>query len=105
MGAWIHEAIGIRQGTKTRAMDDFAASRVSDALASTETMDPDSLDWIIVNVRAHLDAFTTEPGDRPASSPFHGLQRHSDHQRSALKCRMWDLASAYRQLVMPPALQ
>ena len=60
---------GLRQGQKVRVIDEYAASRVNDALASTETIDPDTLDTISVNVKAHsMDSRwqpTTGPHHRP----------------------------------------
>ena len=40
---------------------------------------------------------------RLSISPFRGVARHPDHEGCGLVARMWDLASAYRQLARAPA--
>ena len=41
---------GLRQGSKVRVIDNYAASHVNDALAAEETIDPDTLDRVAVKV-------------------------------------------------------
>ena len=67
-----------------------------------ETVDPADLDRIAANVRAHMDALTAPADQRPAGSPFRSALRHADHENALLVCRLWDLASAYRQLARAP---
>lgn len=103
LGCWVpSRRFGVRQGEKMRCIDDFAASGVNDALSASETVDPDGLDRIAVNVRGHLDAFTAPLASRPATSPFSSCRRHHDHAEARLLARMWDLESAYRQLPRAP---
>ena len=55
LGCWIpSRRFGIRQSKKLRVIDDFAASLVNDALSAEETVDPDGLDRIAANAKAHL---------------------------------------------------
>ena len=103
LGCWIpSRRFGIRQSKKIRVIDDFAASLVNDALSAEETVDPDGLDRIAVNAKAHLDAFTAPASLRPPSSPFASDVRHADHAEARLVSRLWDVASAYRHLARAP---
>ena len=103
LGRWVpSRRFGVRQGDKVRCIDDFAASGINDALSAVETVDPDGLDRIAVNVRAHMDAFTAPEEHRPKSSPFAGNRRHQDHAEARIVAKMWDLESAYRQLPRAP---
>jgi hypothetical protein len=103
LGCWIpSRRFGIRQSAKLRVIDDFAASLVNDALSAEESVDPDGLDRIAVNAKAHLDAFTAPLTSRPASSPFAADVRHADHAEARLVSRLWDVASAYRHLARAP---
>ena len=61
-----------------RAVDDFSASHVNQAFVAEETIDLADLDRIAVNVRAHMDALSAPTSLRPASSLFHGVERHAD---------------------------
>ena len=104
IGLWVpSRRFGLRQGKKIRVIDDYSASGVNDALSSAETISPDTLDRISVNVRAHLDAFHGVDASRSATSPFLGIPRHPDHEGAKLVCRLWDLSSAYRQLARAPS--
>ena len=103
LGCWVpSRRFGIRQGPKIRCIDDYAASRVNETLAAEETVDPDDLDHISINVRAHMAAFTAPPSCC-SSSPFLYDHRHPDHAETRLLSRLWDLESAYRQLPRSPA--
>ena len=92
----------MKQQSKVRAIDDFSASGINDALSAQESIDPADLDKIAANVRAHMDALCASPEDRPAGSPFAAVRRHPDRRGSGLVCKMWDLAAAYRQLARAP---
>ena len=89
--------------TSCYANPNFADSHVNDALSAGESVDPDDLDRIALNVKAHMDAFAV-PADR--RRPAFGLcdpPKHPDHSDSKLVCKMWDLEAAYRQLARSPA--
>ena len=104
IGCWVpSRRFGIRQGKKMRVIDDYAASKINDTLAASEAVDPDGLDRIGANAKAHMEAFTAAEAMVPADSPFRGLARHRDHAEARLVSRLWDLASAYRQLARSPA--
>ena len=104
LGRWIpNRRFGVRQGRNIRCIDDFSASGVNETLSAVETVDPDGLDRIAVNVRGHLDAFTSPSSSRPSSSPFAGSPRHPDHAECRLVARLWDLEAAYRQLPRSPS--
>ena len=77
--------------------DDFSESGMKNALDSTETVNPGDLDVAAAMVRAHLD-FLTIDSSCPSSLLFSGLSRHSDHQGSTLRGRLWDVSGACRQL-------
>ena len=47
----------MKQGDRFRGIDDYSGSGVNGALSASETIDPDSLDRVGVNARAHMDAF------------------------------------------------
>ena len=103
LGCWIpSRRFGIRQSKKLRVIFDFVASLVNDALSAVETVDPDGLDRIAVNAKAHLDAFTAPSSARPSSSPSASDVRHADHAEARLVSRLWDVASAYRHLARAP---
>ena len=103
LGCWVpSRRFGIRQGGKVRCIDDYAASHINDALSSTETVEPDDLNTIAVNVRAHMAAFTAPSSSRSPSSSFSTCRRHPDHAEARLLARMWDLESAYCQLARSP---
>jgi hypothetical protein len=103
LGCWIpSRRFGIRQSKKLRVIDDFAASLINDALSAEETVDPDGLDRIAVNAKAHMDAFTAPLSARPCSSPFVSAVRHADYAEARLVSRLWDVASAYRHLARAP---
>ena len=104
LGCWVpSRRFGVRQGGKIRCIDDYAASRVNDALTAFETVSPDDLCSISVNVRGHMDAFSSSSSTRSSSAPFSSSQLHPDHAESRLLVRMWDLESAYRQLARSPS--
>ena len=103
LGHWIpNRRFGVRQGGCCRAIDDFSESGVNSALGAVETIDPDNLDRVIVNAKAHIEAFCAADHERSEQSPFRGLVRHPDHEQAVLVARMFDLASAYRQLARAP---
>ena len=87
------------QNGKVRPIDDFSANGINRALAAIETIDPDDLDRIAANVRAHLAAFC---GDADDAASLGGSARHPDHEGTMLLCRLWDLAKAYRQIARSP---
>ena len=103
LGCWTpSRRFGVRQGDKTRAIDDFAASGINEGLAACESIDPSDLDRIAANVRAHMEALSVPDQDRSEASPLAAVKRHSARTQSDLVCRMWDLAAAYRQLARSP---
>ena len=104
LGKWIpNRRFGVRQGPKVRCIDDFSASGVNQTLSANETVDPDGLDRIAVNARAHMDALLTSLSSRPSSSPFLHHDLHPDHAECRLVSRLWDLEAAYRQLPRAPS--
>ena len=104
LGCWLPaRRFGVRQGQKTRPVDDFSEAGVNCAFESTETVAPADLDFIAAGLRAHmaatLDLFemsgvkaTLE--QRP--------KRHADFANQKILCRLWDLEKAYRQLASAP---
>ena len=104
LGSWVpSRRFGIRQGGKLRAIDDYTVSRVNSALSTSECIDPDDVDQIVANCRLHADAFVLPPGDRSNVSPFKGIDRHPDVEGDVLVGRLWDIASAYRNLAVRPS--
>ena len=91
---------GLRQGSKIRPIDDHSISLVNDTFKAQETIDPSDIDVIAANARLHADALVSDVAARGASSPFGDLCRHPDLRGQRLVGRVWDIASAYKQLVV-----
>ena len=84
-------------------IDDFSASKVNEGLSASEAVDPDDLDKIALNAKAHMTAFSVSGDVREACVDFAKAKKHGDHEQAALVSRLWDLEAAYRQLARSPA--
>ena len=99
MGPYVvSRRFGVVQGGKLRAVDDYSVSRINGTLSATECIDPSDVDQITANCRAHEDALVTNPDLWDPRSPFMNLERHADVGGDALLLKLWDIASAYRNL-------
>ena len=94
---------GIVQGEKVRPIDDYSVSNVNSALASAEAIDPADIDQICANARLHADALCIDEEMRHVRSPFFGIKRHADLKDEKLFGRIYDIASAYKQLAVLPS--
>ena len=88
------------QGAKTRPIDDMSISRVNDASSCSETIDPSEVDHIAAVVRLHADALLIDESVRHSSSQLFGISRCRDRTSRGLQTRLWDKASAYKQLAV-----
>jgi len=93
---------GVRQGEKTRAIDDYSAHGQNDGLSSEETVAPSDLDAIAAGVRLHLAALL-DPDLAACTDDAKPPRRHQNYDGTALQGRLWDLAHAYRQLARCPS--
>ena len=103
LGEWtLSRRFGVAQGEKVRPIDDYSVSQVNSALAASESIDPSDVDQICANARLHSDAFCIDEKLRNANSPFYGLVRHAEVANDDLMGRIYDIASAYKQLAVQP---
>ena len=104
LGCWIpSRRFAVVQGSKVRPIDDYTISQVNGAFSAEECIDPADVDAIAANAKAHADALVMPESARSSSSPFSGVPRHADRQHDRLLGRMWDIASAYKNLAVRPS--
>ena len=104
LGVWIpSRRFPVIQGQKLRPVDDYTVSGINQTVTCYETISPDDVDAIVAAARLHADALVADPMGRPSSSPFSGTTRHPELAGAVLGGRMYDVASAYKQLAVRPS--
>ena len=90
------------QNGKMRAVDDFSGNFVNSAFSATETVEPSDLDYIAAHAKVVIAACSHDPAARAPGTPLHGLEVQPEYVDSEIQGKLWDLASAYRQLAVAP---